>query len=308
MGHIYHLLDEAEPFSEFSGGAISRWVANVLRHRSETIICQSFDDSWGYPADRLVRLPGWNRCNQVHPALYRSPWAIQKPIYMHILRPLVERLNSGDILYIHNRPEIADVLSEVAERRGFRLVLHMHNSLLHPRSKKHLPSLKNVPVVFCSEFLRKELTAAYPEHLQQTHVVYNGADSTMFRAEARTQKSPPQIIFTGRLVPYKGVHVLLDAMRILEAEGVSATCTIVGGSAFGKSKPTRYVQELQRTRPGNTELAGYRSGQDLADMLRQADIFCCPSVWNDPFPWRRSRPWQPACRWWPRKPAASRRR
>ena len=27
----YHLLTEAEPFSEFHGGAISRWAANVLR-------------------------------------------------------------------------------------------------------------------------------------------------------------------------------------------------------------------------------------------------------------------------------------
>ena len=49
MSNIYHLLDESEAFSEFSGGAISRWVANVLRNGDETVICQSFDDSWGYP-------------------------------------------------------------------------------------------------------------------------------------------------------------------------------------------------------------------------------------------------------------------
>ena len=49
MAEIYHMLDEAEPFSEFRGGAISRWVANVLRDGDEKVICQSFDDSWGYP-------------------------------------------------------------------------------------------------------------------------------------------------------------------------------------------------------------------------------------------------------------------
>jgi len=210
---------------------------------------------------------------------------IQKPIYLKVLRPVVDKLRSGDILYIHNRPEIADVLTSIAQRRGFRLVLHMHNSLLHPRSKKHIPRLKEIPIVFCSEFLRSEATSAYPEQLKRTHVVYNGADRDKFCAEGRTPKrAVSQIIFTGRLVPSKGVHVLLDAMRILEGKGVPATCTIVGGSAFGNSKQTRYVRELMRTRPGNTELVGYRAGNEFAGLLRNADIFCCPSIWNDPFP------------------------
>jgi spore coat protein SA len=284
MPGIYHLLDESEHFSEFRGGAISRWVANVLRNGNETVICPSFDNSWGYPLSRLFRLPRWDRCNQVHPLLYRSPWMVQKRIYLHVFRPLLERLKRGDILYIHNRPECADVLGRAAEQRGIHLVLHMHNSLLHPFSRKHLPALKDVPVVFCSEFLRKEATSAYPNHFQKTHVVYNGADSNKFRLGGRTRKSVPQIIFTGRLVPYKGLHVLMGAMRILQSQGIEAKCTIVGGSAFGGSRPTRYVRKLERTRPSNTELIGYRAGDEFAGLLRQADIFCCPSIWNDPFP------------------------
>jgi spore coat protein SA len=209
---------------------------------------------------------------------------VQKLIYRCVLQPLLERLKRGDILYIHNRPECADVLAKIAEQRGIRLVLHMHNSLLHPRSRKHFPALKDVQVVFCSEFLRTEATSAYPNHFQQTHVVYNGADSKKFRAESRPQKPEPQIIFTGRLVPYKGVHVLMDAMRILQSRGIKAKCTIVGGSGFGNSKPTRYIQQLERMRPSNTELIGYRAGNEFANLLRQADIFCCPSIFNDPFP------------------------
>ena len=281
--HIYHLLDEAEPFSEFSGGAISRWAANVLRSGNETVICQSFDDSWGYSADRLFRLPYWNRCDQVHPALYRSPWGMQKPIYQRVLRPVVEKLKPGDILYIHNRPEVADALRDVARQYGFTLVLHMHNSLLHPRTRKHIPALADIPIVFCSGFIRNEALSAYPT-LKRTHVVYNGADSDKFFLGPRKRKAVPQIIFAGRLVPYKGAHILMDAMRIMERKGVSATCTIVGGSAFGKSRTTRYMRQLQRERPDNTELVGYRAGQEFADLLRNADIFCCPSIWNDPFP------------------------
>jgi len=284
MAQVYHLLDEAESFSEFSGGAISRWVANVLKDGKEMVVCRSFDDSWGFPSHRVYRLPNWDLCDRVHPILFRSPWVIQEPIYRGVLFPLLEKLESGDILYIHNRPECAEVLAEAAESRGIRVVLHMHNSLMNPRSRKHIPALKIVPVVFCSEFLRTEVTSAYPNHFRNTHVVYNGADKKLFRANTRVRRSVPQIIFTGRLVPYKGVHVLAGAMRILQDRGIGAKCTIIGGSAFGGSRPTRYVRKLERTRPSNTELIGYRAGDELASLIRNADIFCCPSIFNDPFP------------------------
>ena len=207
----------------------------------------------------------------------RSPWMIQRPIYLRVLRPVLEKLNRGDILYIHNRPELADVLARIAEQRGIRLVLHMHNSLLHPRSRKHIPALKDVPVVFCSEFLRKEVDLQHIRTTsQKTHVVYNGADNDKFRAEGRRAKSVPQIIFAGRLVPYKGVHVLMGAMRILQSRGVRAKCTIVGGSAFGGSRPTRYVRKLERTRPSNTELIGYRAGNEFASLLRRCRYLLLP--------------------------------
>jgi spore coat protein SA len=219
----------------------------------------------------------------VHPALYRSPWAIQKPIYSRILKPIVEKLKAGDILYVHNRPEIVDVLRDTAEKKGFQLVLHMHNSLLHPRTRKHIPSLVRTPIVFCSGFLRDEAIARYPA-LEKTHIVYNGADHGKFRTVSQKETAIPQIIFAGRLVPYKGAHVLLKAMRILEEGGINARCTIVGGSAFGNSRRTRYMRQLEKMCPANSTLAGYRAGEEFAQMLRSADIFCCPSVWNDPFP------------------------
>ena len=37
----YHLLTEAEPFSEFTGGAISRWAGNVLRDTCPVCGCVS---------------------------------------------------------------------------------------------------------------------------------------------------------------------------------------------------------------------------------------------------------------------------
>ena len=285
MSRIFHLLGEDEPFSERNGGAISRWAANVLREGTEVIVCPATDTSWGFPADRVYTLPNWNRTRSVHPVLYRLPWIAQKGVYLRIFRPLLNKLHRGDLLYVHNRPECAAVLAEVAERRGFRLVLHMHNSHLIRANRWQLAAMRNIPVVLCSEFLRSELNAALPHRFQSTSVIYNGADDTKFYPEQRSDTRVPQVIFTGRLVPYKGAHVLLEAMRTLQRRGVAAACKIVGGSNFGdNSRRTGYVKKLAQMMPANTELAGYYSGNEFASLLRGADIFCSPSIWNDPFP------------------------
>ena len=281
---VFHLLDEAEQFSERSGGAISRWAANVLQDGEEIIVCPAFDSSWRFDPERLYALPRWAETNRIHPVLYRMHWILQKKFYLRIFEELLNRMKPGDVLYVHNRPECASVLATVAKKRGITVVLHMHNSHLTKASRAQLKALQKTPIVFCSEFLRTEIERVLPNHFKHTFVVRNGADGRKFRSEMRSKKWRPTIIFSGRLVQYKGVHVLLDAMRLLKERGVTARCQIVGGASFGDRRKTTYVRRLERMCPDNTELLGYKTGGKLADLLRQADIFCCPSIWNDPFP------------------------
>jgi spore coat protein SA len=285
MGKIYHLLGEDEPFSDKNGGAISRWVANVLRDSDEIIVCPDFDLSWGFAPQRIYRLPKWNRTRPVHPVLYRLPWIVQKKVYLYIFGPLLSKLQRGDIVYIHNRPECAAVLAQTCKERGIRVILHMHNSHLIRANRFQLAAMRDIPLVFCSEFLRKELAAALPNRFSETCVIYNGADEKKFYPEQGSRNAVPEIIFTGRLVSYKGAHILLEAMRLLEERGTAATCKVVGGSNFGdNSRRTRYVARLEQMCPRNTELVGYATGDEFARRLRRADIFCSPSIWNDPFP------------------------
>ena len=76
----------------------------------------------------------------------------------------------------------------------------------------------------------------------------------------------------------------MRAMRILQERGIEGKCTIVGGSGFGSDSRTSYIRKLERLRPSNTEMVGYKVGAEVAQLVRDADIFCCPSIWNDPFP------------------------
>lgn len=281
---IFHLLDEREAFSERDGGAISRWAANALRDGNEIVVCPDFDASWKFAPERVYKMPGWENVGRIHPILYRLPWTFQKLLYLRILDGFLSQVRPGDVIYVHNRPACAAALATAAEQGRFSVYLHMHNSMLLDSNRGQLKALRHVPVVYCSRFLQEEAERSVPERFETTYVVYNGADDRLFRPASSSDADQTTVIFTGRLVPDKGVHVLLEAMRLLEKSGAAIRCLVVGGSRFGRSKPTRYVRRLQRMAPGNCSMLGYRSGAALAELLQQAHIFCCPSVWNDPFP------------------------
>ena len=75
------------------------------------------------------------------------------------------------------------------------------------------------------------------------------------------------MLFAGRLVEDKGVHVLLDAMRLLEKQGVRLQAHIVGSSSFGMGKETDYTRRLKGDlaceRCVSAYCSGRRAGQSI---------------------------------------------
>jgi spore coat protein SA len=284
---VYHLLTESEPFSEPIGGAISRWAANVLRGDEDSVvICPSADDTWGFARERVRCLPPYSRYNGVRRVAMHSPWFLHKKFLETMLGPGLAGLKAGDVVWVHNRPDYAVAIEPIVHGAKARLVLHMHNSHLVQWSEKITRALRVDQTVFVSKFLQQEAQAKFPE-MKHVTVLYNGADASMFYSDDRGSRNgnhTPLILFASRLVRDKGPQVFLEAMRQLENRKIQVKGMIVGSSKFGGSKLTGFVKELHRTAPQNVEFHPYCSGRPLADLFRQADIFCLPSVWNDPFP------------------------
>jgi spore coat protein SA len=87
----------------------------------------------------------------------------------------------------------------------------------------------------------------------------------------------------GRLIEQKGVHILLDAMKLLEQQGVRLQAQIVGSSNYGAGEETGYIKRLKASSPATVKFLPYCTGPALGDIFRDADIFCSPSVWEEPF-------------------------
>ena len=283
MPKVFHLLTESEPFSEHHGGAISRWVANVLcADEDSVVLVPSWDGTWAFAPGRIRTVK--------HFAMYKRVKAsggslFCRPLRMGLVRaqvgPVLRDLGPGDTVWVHNRPEFAAALEPLVHGRGARLVLHLHNSHLIEFPERILQAIKADCYVFVSHFLEREARNVFP-NLGSTWVTYSGADEAIFfpRLEDAGGKLPT-VLCVGRLVPEKGVHVFVQALRLLCDRGVAIKGVVLGGAGFGESAATPYIQQLYRDAPPNLKFQPYCSGASLGKWFREADIFCMPSIWQE---------------------------
>jgi spore coat protein SA len=285
LSRNYHLLTEAEPFSEFHGGAISRWAGNVLRDTSHNVVvCPSADHTWNFPPESISLLPELKPYKRWRRYLQRLPWFLHSRLIRNIFRPLLKRVRPGDIVWIHNRPEFAIALTPRIHRAGGRVVLHLHNSHLVHGRERLMRQVHVDRLVFASNFLLQQARSKFPL-LGASSVLYSGADQAIFypAPAQRSQLATATVLFAGRLVEDKGVHILLEAMKLLEQQAVRLHAHIVGSSNFGMGEETDYIKRLKAACPATVEFLPYRIGTALGDLFRGADIFCSPAIWEEPF-------------------------
>ncbi|HEY1832913.1 MAG TPA: glycosyltransferase family 4 protein [Solirubrobacteraceae bacterium] len=94
----------------------------------------------------------------------------------------------------------------------------------------------------------------------------------------------PRILFLGRVTPYKGVSVAIEALAMLRAEGQPrATLVVVGPEDTDHGTEMRALAARLGTGDA-VDFRGQLAPEEAARELAHAHALIVPSIWQEPFP------------------------
>jgi glycogen(starch) synthase len=110
-------------------------------------------------------------------------------------------------------------------------------------------------------------------------VIPNFYDEVIFRKLPEIRKDK-EIVFLGRLVSDKGLHLLVKALHILASQRVYYTLTVIGEGPERESI-IKLVDECHLQ--DRVEFVGPKKGQELVAILNQHQVLVVPSVVRESF-------------------------
>lgn len=108
----------------------------------------------------------------------------------------------------------------------------------------------------------------------KSRIIGNPYDANLFYVRRNIPRDR-DLILVGRLVSDKGCDLFLEALEILEEQGVRPEATVVGDG------PER--EALERRAGGRVRFTGALTGEALATELNRHRVLVIPSRWNEPF-------------------------
>ncbi len=160
------------------------------------------------------------------------------------------------------------------------------------RAFNHLPALRldpmaSVPLAISwnSEAIRKMAglpPMAVPVLERVGHSVPRHGD--LYAAVVRDPAPEPEIVFIGRVTPFKGVSVAIEALALLRsAHAIEANLTVVGPEDPNHgSELRRLAERLGVSRA--VRWHGPATPEEIAGVLAGAYALIVPSTWDEPFP------------------------
>lgn len=159
---------------------------------------------------------------------------------------------------------------------GLRMIDFLGEAYTRTLGKKTLMLCDKVILLF-NGLKNSALQLGIP--LKKVSVIPNGVDfkcfnpkidGTAIRKEMKIEKFK-MILFVGRLVPVKGLPVLIDAMKNLLEMGLDVKLVVVGDGPY-KNEYKMCAKEIRE----NVLFLGYR--QDVPSLIAACDVVVLPSI------------------------------
>src|SRR5208282_2902990 len=237
----------------------------------------------------VARSRGWGRRYTFDAipveAVFSFGTLLSTPIAPSFPFVLARRLRQAALVALHHPFPLNDIGVALGLPRETALVVHWHGEIVRQRSltglvapfiRRTLARAQRIIVSHPALIGASSFLAAYGEKCE---VVPFGVDVPYWaeldgaqrrRVEDLRFRYPRLVLATGRLVPYKGFDVLIEALRRIDA-----TAIIVGEGPL-RNDLLRLAQ--QRGVADRLILAGRLSRDDLKAHLHAAQLYAFPSV------------------------------
>ncbi len=217
------------------------------------------------------------------------------------------RKDKLDILHVQ-------YIAPIFLRKDIRIITTIHDISFerYPQfiAKKDLLALKLLippslhradKIIAVSKFTAQEIKNVYPRVAGKVEMIYNGGVSEDFGVVTKKDvlnfrkkygKLKPYLLYLGTLQPRKNVPFLLRAFRELkkkhsQRDSLVKNCKLViRGTRGGRNYDWRIDSILEDIRKDNPNIyndikfLGYQSTKELAVLLREAEVFCFPSLYE----------------------------
>jgi glycosyltransferase involved in cell wall biosynthesis len=230
------------------------------------------------------------------------------------------RASKCDIVIVHNFLQFASIIKLFNPSAKICLSMHCEwlTQFATPASECRLRKVDLI--IGCSDYITEKISTRFPAVAGRCYTVYDGVDTDRF---CPMQDFPPRsdgterLLYVGRLSPEKGVHVLIQAFKILAESRPRLRLDLVGASNalhylylsldlqdrasatleafFGVGlcnmiwrqlilRDRSYLGDLAAEAAGDDRIVlhGRVLQTDTIDFYRRAAALVFPSVWNEP--------------------------
>lgn len=220
------------------------------------------------------------------------------------LRKVIRHLKrwKPDIIMVENRPVYVPLIKE--QLSNVPIVLNMHSKVFASPPHMSRPAMNQVArqvdaLITNSKYLRKYYTRNFPGFKGRAHGVHLGIDPDPFeqaqdqeeridriKKRLRLQEEDQKILFVGRLMKEKGIHLILDVLPRLIKEHPKLKLIIAGASRYGRNLTTPYVRYIRRRTKKlgkHVVFTNFIPPSQIPFIYQLADMVVIPSLWQEPF-------------------------
>ncbi|MBA4542179.1 YheC/YheD family protein [Thermoactinomyces daqus] len=243
--------------------------------------------------------------NQVEEMADATALDLKAPVTQQYYKRVEQSLKflKPDIIQVENRPLLLNRLAKAAPNAKKVLFVHSHTYLNPPYAnrkalRKLLPRYDFI--LTNSRYMADCLKKEYPQIMHKLKEIWLGVDLHQFasihdpsvrrrRIEERIRhqlNGRPVILYVGRIVPQKGLHLLIEAFKQVREVHPAAVLLIVGSSFYGRNVETGYLRkcrQLGREHGEQIRWWPHIPHQGLPAVYQLADVLVVPSVGKEAF-------------------------